>query len=436
MPAKIARSALLSHRSGCPRCRWRSASWRVSCQKAGKRENSRQFRVIRGIPVYLSGARSTQMGLLVDGVWTDQWYDTKMSGGRFVRADSTFRRWVTPDGRPGPSGEGGFAAAPDRYHLYVSFACPWAHRALILRKLKNLEHAISVSVVSPHMGSAGWTFDESEGSTGDAVNAARTLADIYRLADPHFTGRVTVPVLWDKTRRTIVNNESSEIIRMFNSAFDAFTDAKADYYPPELRPAIDEVNAFVYGPSTTASIAPASPPRRRPTRRHFLRCSRRSTRSMSGSPRSAISAGPHHRSGHPAVHHARALRCGLCRSFQVQSAPHRRLPEPVELSARSLSDAGVRRDRQSRPHQAALLRQPPSDQPDRHHPARPRARLLRAARPRTLCPTRTRLGWSGNQLWRISFRKNLVRITPKSFLLHLAWISTDRTLVLILLSCS
>jgi putative glutathione S-transferase len=186
------------------------------------------------------------MGLLVDGVWKDQWYDTQASGGRFVRADSTFRNWVTPDGRAGPSGEGGFAAAPDRYHLYVSLACPWAHRTLILRKLKNLDAAISVSVVSPHMGAAGWTFDESEGSTGNAINGATTLADIYRLADPRYTGRVTVPALWDKTRRTIVNNESSEIIRMLNSAFDTFTDAKTDFCPPELRPEIDEVNAFVY----------------------------------------------------------------------------------------------------------------------------------------------------------------------------------------------
>lgn len=186
------------------------------------------------------------MGLLVDGVWKEQWYDTGASGGRFVRADSTFRNWVTPDGGPGPSGVGGFTATPDRYHLYVSLACPWAHRTLILRKLKKLEDAISVSVVSPHMGNAGWTFNESEGSTGDAVNGAATLADIYRLADARFTGRVTVPVLWDKTRRTIVNNESAEIIRMLNSAFDAFTDARADFYPPELRAEIDAVNAFVY----------------------------------------------------------------------------------------------------------------------------------------------------------------------------------------------
>jgi putative glutathione S-transferase len=186
------------------------------------------------------------MGLLVDGVWKNEWYDTKASGGRFVRAESSFRRWVTPDGRPGPTGEGGFAAEPGRYHLYVSLACPWAHRTLILRKLKKLDDVISVAVVSPLMGDAGWTFDESEGSTGDALNGAGTLADIYRLADPRFTGRVTVPVLWDKARRTIVNNESSEIIRMLNSAFDAFTDVQDDFNPAALRAEIDAVNAFVY----------------------------------------------------------------------------------------------------------------------------------------------------------------------------------------------
>ena len=186
------------------------------------------------------------MGLLVDGVWKNEWYDTKASGGRFVRAELSFRRWVTSDGRAGPTGEGGFAAEPGRYHLYVSLACPWAHRTLILRKLKKLEDAISVAVVSPLMGDAGWTFDESASSTGDALNGARTLADIYRLADPRFTGRVTVPVLWDKARRTIVNNELSEIIRMFNSAFDAFTDVQDDFYPAALRAEIDAVNAFVY----------------------------------------------------------------------------------------------------------------------------------------------------------------------------------------------
>jgi glutathionyl-hydroquinone reductase len=186
------------------------------------------------------------MGLLVDGVWHDQGYDTRASGGRFERQPSRFRHWVTADGAPGPSGEGGFAAAPGRYHLYVSHACPWAHRTVIFRKLKRLEQVISLSVVSHHMGREGWTFDPAGGSTGDAVNSAARLSDIYLLAHPTYTGRVSVPVLWDKERRTIVNNESSEIIRMLNSAFDAFTPSRDDFYPAGLRAEIDEVNALVY----------------------------------------------------------------------------------------------------------------------------------------------------------------------------------------------
>jgi putative glutathione S-transferase len=186
------------------------------------------------------------MGLLVDGVWKDQWYDTKASGGRFERQASRFRNWVTPDGSAGPSGDGGFPATAGRYHLYVSLACPWAHRAIIFRKLKQLENVISLSVVSPHMGSEGWTFDTSEGSTGDPLFGASKLYEVYLKADPHLTGRVTVPVLWDKERQTIVNNESSEIIRMLNSAFDALTSAKTDYYPVALRGEIDRVNDRVY----------------------------------------------------------------------------------------------------------------------------------------------------------------------------------------------
>jgi putative glutathione S-transferase len=185
------------------------------------------------------------MGLLVDGVWKDQWYDTASTGGRFVRTATRFRNWVTPDGSPGPSGEGGFAAERGRYHLYVSLACPWAHRTLIFRKLKRLEDVISVSVVEPLMGSEGWVFGEG-GATTDTANGKAKLSEVYVLADPHFTGRVTVPVLWDKKQRTIVNNESSEIIRMLNSAFDAFTDVKTDYYPAELREEIDAINARVY----------------------------------------------------------------------------------------------------------------------------------------------------------------------------------------------
>jgi glutathionyl-hydroquinone reductase len=186
------------------------------------------------------------MGLLIEGVWHDRWYDTDKSGGRFQREPSRFRNWITPDGRPGPSGKGGFAAERGRYHLYVSLACPWAHRTLIFRKLKKLEDIISVSIVSWYMGKDGWTFDQATGSTGDPVNGAARLADIYLLTDARYTGRVSVPTLWDKAQRTIVNNESSEIIRMLNSAFDAFTEVRTDFYPEALRADIDRVNELVY----------------------------------------------------------------------------------------------------------------------------------------------------------------------------------------------
>jgi glutathionyl-hydroquinone reductase len=184
------------------------------------------------------------MGVLVEGVWQERPQDTR--GGRFIRPPTRFRNWVTADGSPGPTGEGGFAAVPGRYHLYVSLACPWAHRTLIFRRLKKLDDAISVSVVEPLLGSAGWTFGGSPGATPDTVNGKARLADIYLLADSRFSGRVTVPVLWDKERRTIVSNESAEIIRMLNSAFDRFTDVHTDYSPAELRAEIDRTNAFVY----------------------------------------------------------------------------------------------------------------------------------------------------------------------------------------------
>lgn len=184
------------------------------------------------------------MGMLVDGVWQDDVARTK--DGHFVRPPTRFRNWVTPDGSPGPSGEGGFAAEPGRYHLYVSLACPWAHRTIIYRKLKALENVISLSVVSPDMLKDGWTFNTDEGSTGDAVNGKSKLSEIYVLADARYTGRVSVPVLWDKQKQTIVNNESSEIIRMLNSAFDGFTNVHTDYYPQGLRAQIDKLNELVY----------------------------------------------------------------------------------------------------------------------------------------------------------------------------------------------
>ena len=186
------------------------------------------------------------MGLLVDGVWHDHWYDTKSSKGRFVRKASQFRNWVTSDGSPGPSGEGGFKAEPGRYHLYVSYACPWAHRTLIFRALKGLEKAISLSVVHWYMGANGWTFEEGDGVIADTVNNARFLHEVYTSAKPDYSGRVTVPVLWDKQRATIVNNESSDILRMLNQEFDSVGAKAGDYYPSESREEIDAINERVY----------------------------------------------------------------------------------------------------------------------------------------------------------------------------------------------
>ncbi len=187
------------------------------------------------------------MGLLIDGVWSTQWYDTGKSGGAFERDAAKFRNWVTADGAPGPSGEGGFKAEAGRYHLYVSHACPWAHRTMIFRALKGLAPLISVSVVSPHMREDGWTFHaDFPGVVPDPIHGAQFLREVYLAAQPTMTGRVTVPVLWDKTRATIVSNESSEIIRMFNSAFDALTGDAQDFHPEPLRAEIEALNARIY----------------------------------------------------------------------------------------------------------------------------------------------------------------------------------------------
>lgn len=186
------------------------------------------------------------MGLLVQGEWKDQWYDTSESGGRFVRSTTQFRHWVTADGAPGPSGSGGFRAEPGRYHLYVSLACPWAHRTLIFRALKGLQEMIPLSVVHWYMGADGWTFHAAEGVIADPNLNATFLHQIYTRADPTYTGRVTVPVLWDRQNSTIVSNESSEIIRMFNSAFDHLGARPGDYYPEPLRQEIDRLNVWIY----------------------------------------------------------------------------------------------------------------------------------------------------------------------------------------------
>ncbi len=186
------------------------------------------------------------MGLLIDGVWHEQWYDTSSTGGRFIRKDSIYRNWVTADGAAGPSGNAGFAAEAGRYHLYVSLACPWAHRTLIMRALKGLEDMVSISVVNWVMREQGWTFADGPGVIPDPVHGALFLREIYTADDQHYTGSVTVPILWDKKTGKIVNNESSEILRMLGSAFDGLGAKPGDYYPQPLRAEIDAINQRIY----------------------------------------------------------------------------------------------------------------------------------------------------------------------------------------------
>jgi len=187
------------------------------------------------------------MGQLVNGTWKDEWYDTDKTGGAFVRSTAKFRNWITADGTPGPTGEGGFEAESGRYHLYVSLACPWAHRTLIFRALKGLEAHIGVSVVHPDMLNNGWEFrTDFEGATGDRLFGLHYLHQLYTRVDPQISGRVTVPVLYDTKRDTIVSNESAEIIRMFNSAFNALTGNTDDYWPKALRDEIEAVNERIY----------------------------------------------------------------------------------------------------------------------------------------------------------------------------------------------
>lgn len=186
------------------------------------------------------------MGLLIDGVWQDQWYDTKDTGGAFKRSVAQFRNWITEDGRAGETGEGGFQAESGRYHLYVSLACPWAHRTLIFRALKSLKTHISVDIVHPLMLENGWTFETDSAATGDRLYGSEFLYQIYNKTAPNLTTRVTVPVLWDKERETIVSNESSEIIRMFNSAFNSITGNSEDYDPQDKREVIEQWNREIY----------------------------------------------------------------------------------------------------------------------------------------------------------------------------------------------
>jgi len=186
------------------------------------------------------------MSLLIKGKLENDWFKDQNKSGEYVRKDSQFRNWITVDGNAGPTGEGGYKAEADRYHLYVSYACPWANRTLIFRKLKQLEAIISVSVVHPDMEDDGWRFGKYPGATVDHINSFDYMHQVYTLAKPDYSGIVTVPVLWDKNQNTIVNNESSEIIRMLNSAFDHLTGNTDDYYPVELRDEIDDINELIY----------------------------------------------------------------------------------------------------------------------------------------------------------------------------------------------
>ncbi len=186
--------------------------------------------------------------MLVDGKWSDAWRPVQATDakGGFVRQDSTFRSWVTPDGAVGPTGEAGFRAEKGRFHLYAALTCPWATRVLIARKLKRLEDVVSVSIVEPAMTDQGWRFGDYPGATRDAVNDATYLHEIYTRADPHYTGRATVPALWDRERGTIVNNESSDLLRMLNSGFGALAEARSDLCPPAHQSAIDALNDEIY----------------------------------------------------------------------------------------------------------------------------------------------------------------------------------------------
>jgi putative glutathione S-transferase len=268
------------------------------------------------------------MGLLIDGRWHDQWYDTSASGGRFVRQDSVFRNWVTTDGTPGTTGVGGYRAEAGRYHLYVSLACPWAHRALIFRALKGLTPLIDVSVVHWLMGEQGWSFALGDGVVPDPIGGAHYLHEVYTRSDPTYSGHVTVPVLWDKRTGTIVNNESSEIIRMFNTAFDDIGAKAGDYYPEALRTEIDSLNARIYATvnngvyragfaTTQEAYEEAVIPlfetldwlEDRLSSRRFL-------------------TGDDHGGRLAAVHDADPLRSRLCRPFQMQHPADRRLSAP------------------------------------------------------------------------------------------------------------
>ena len=281
---------------------------------------------------------------------------------------------MTPGGEPGPSGDGGFAAAAGRYHLYVSYACPWAHRTLIYRKLKGLEEHISVSVVHPIMPPESWLFGDYPGSTPDHVHGYRRLADLYQHVNPGYDGVVTVPVLYDKERDLIVNNESSEIIRMFNRAFDHWGRADVDFYPSDLRTDIDKINAFVYEKVNNGVYKAGFATQQAAYEEAFTELF------------SALDEleRPNHRGGLATVSYLGSFRSGVCRAFQVQPETAHRLPQPLGVHARSLPVPRDCRHSRHGSYKDPLLRQPQRHQSYRYRAVRARTRFHGTASSRRL----------------------------------------------------
>jgi glutathionyl-hydroquinone reductase len=325
------------------------------------------------------------MGRLERGEWVTDRDALADSDGRFRRGTTTYRNWVTADGSPGSSGDGGFEAESGRYHLYISYACPWAHRTLISRAIKGLEPHVDVSVVHPLMQADGWTFDTSfAGATGDRLFGSRFLRDIYLRADPGASGRVTVPVLWDKARDTIVSNESGEIIRMFNTAFDGITSNRDDYFPKALRDEIEAVNERVYATLNNgvyrAGFATTQDAYNEAVAEVFEtldwleeRLSRQRYVAGVADQRGRLAAGGD----------AFPLRCSLSWALQVQPQAARRLSEPLGVCPRTLPAPGRRADRAVRPLHHALPPQPRQHQSAQDRADRAVAGLGRAARART-----------------------------------------------------
>ncbi len=298
--------------------------------------------------------------MLVDGKWSSDWHPlqgTDAKGG-FVRQVSAFRNWITPDGRPGPTGEGGFAAEAGRYHLYVALTCPWASRALIGRKLKKLDEVISVTVAEPTLTPQGWRFGDFPGADRDTLNGATYVHEIYTRADPHFTGRATVPALWDKKRRTIVNNELADILRMLNSGFGPLADASLDLYPADLAGEIDALNERLYQRLNNGVYRAGFAITQAAYEEAFHEVFGDARRTGGAARRSPLPLRrPADGNRHPRLRFAGALRRRLCRPVQVQQAPDRRLSRAPGLSDAGPGPAGGARDRvHRRTSSAAIIR--------------------------------------------------------------------------------